>query len=237
MAGLSPHAVAPRVKAIREAAAAAGRDPSSVKIFAMITPIIGKDEDDVRRKYDEALKYVLIDGGLAQFSGSAGIDVSKFDLDHRLTEEDISQLHRVQSSLHNLRYRGEDVPELTPRNLGILASIGGTGAFPVGTASQVADAFEEWVNVADVDGFNIGYVITPGSFEDAVELLVPELRARGLLPDATPDTAAPVTFRERIYGAGQKHLRSDHPGFRYKYDTYEQAVAEEGARRNGSGSH
>lgn len=104
------------MKAIREAAAAAGRDPASVKILAMITPIIGADDDDVKRKYDDALRYVLIDGGLAQFSASTGIDVSKFDLDHELGEEDVPpQIQRIQqTSLYNLRYRGDDVPKLTP---------------------------------------------------------------------------------------------------------------------------
>ena len=58
---------------------------------------------------------------------------------------------------------------------------------------------------------------------------MPELRRRGLLPDPPADDK-PVTFRERIYGEGQRGLRDDHPGFRYKYDTYEQAVAEDEIR-------
>ncbi|KAH8892474.1 DszA family xenobiotic compound monooxygenase [Thozetella sp. PMI_491] len=230
VAGLSPHIVAPRVKAIRDAAAAAGRDPSSVKIFAMITPIIGKDEEDVKRKYEDALKYKLIDGGLAQWSASNAIDVSKFDLDHQLTEEDIAiDLQRVHSALYGLQYRGDDVPKLTPRNLGTLVAIGGSGAMPVGTASQVADIFEQWVDIADVDGFNIGYVITPGSFVDAVELLVPELRRRGIYPEKEPDDAPARTFREQIYGVGQKGLRTDHPGYQYRYATYDEAIAKEQA--------
>ncbi|KAJ0269620.1 hypothetical protein COL940_012311 [Colletotrichum noveboracense] len=237
VAGLSPHVVAPRVKAIREGAIAAGRDPYSVKVFAMITPIIGKDEEDAKRKYEEALKYVLIEGGLAQFSATTGIDVSKFDLDHELTEKDVANhLQRIHSSLYNLRYRGDDVPKLTPRNLGTVTAIGGNGAMPVGTAAQVADVFQEWVDIADVDGFNIGYVITPGSFEDAVEYLVPELRSRGLLPEAIPAEAPAPTFREQIYGLGQKGLRSDHPGFKYKYDTYEETIAKEEATRADAGS-
>lgn len=92
---------------------------------------------------------------------------------------------------------------------------------PVGTASQVADAFEQWIDIADVDGFNLGYVITPGSFEDAVELLVPELRRRGLLAEAIPEDAPQQTLREQIYGVGQKGLRKDHPGYKFKYGTYE----------------
>ncbi|KAK9417331.1 putative Luciferase-like domain-containing protein [Seiridium unicorne] len=65
-AGLSPHVVARGARAIRKAA---------VKMFAMITPIIGKDEEDVKPKYDDALRYVPIDGGLAQLSASTGINV------------------------------------------------------------------------------------------------------------------------------------------------------------------
>jgi alkanesulfonate monooxygenase SsuD/methylene tetrahydromethanopterin reductase-like flavin-dependent oxidoreductase (luciferase family) len=35
----------------------------------------------------------------------------------------------------------------------------------VGSAETVADILEEWVEVADLDGFNGGYVVSPGSFE------------------------------------------------------------------------
>ncbi|KAL7625726.1 hypothetical protein AAE478_004949 [Parahypoxylon ruwenzoriense] len=230
VSALSPHILAPRVKAIRAAAAEAGRDPDSVKVFAMITPIIGADADDAKRKYGDALKYVLIEGGLAQFSASTGIDISKFELDHELTPDDISVIARVHSAVGNLQYRGNDVPKLTPRNLGIVSAIGGMGAMPVGTASEVADILEEWVDIADIDGFNLGYVITPGSFEDAVNYLVPELRRRGRYPTESPaaeEDDDPTTLREQIYGKGQVHLRADHPGFRYKYDTYEDAIAKE----------
>ncbi|KAI5859411.1 DszA family xenobiotic compound monooxygenase [Durotheca rogersii] len=237
VSGLSPHILAPRVKAIREAAAAAGRDPASIKVFAMITPIIGADADDARRKYEDALRYVLVEGGLAQFSATTGVDVSRFDLDRELTEHDISAIARVHSAVGNLRYQGDDVPRLTPRNLGVVSAIGGMGAMPVGTAAEVADELERWIDVADIDGFNLGYVVTPGSFEDAVNYLVPELRRRGRYPPEIPDHGADglpstPTFREQIYGKGQVHLRADHPGFRYKYDTYEDAIAQEELARS-----
>lgn len=232
VAGLSPHIVAPRVKAIREGAIAAGRDPQSIKIFAMITPIIGKDAADAERKHREALKYASEEGGLSQWCAATGVDVSKLDPDHLLTEEDLPQgqwARLQQSSAYNLQYSGTDVPPLTVRNLGKLVAIGGSGAMPKGSPSQIADIFEDWVNIADVDGFNIAYVISPGSFEDVTELLAPELRKRGLLDDPIKEGAPVLTYRERIYGKGQKGLRSDHPGFKYKFDTYEQTIAEEEA--------
>lgn len=33
-------------------------------------------------------------------------------------------------------------------------AIGGNGPIMVGTASQVADSLQKWVDIADVDGFN-----------------------------------------------------------------------------------
>lgn len=67
-----------------------------------------------------------------------------------------------------------------------------------------------------MDGFNIGYIISPSSFEDVTGLLVPELRKRGLY-DPLPGSA----LRERIYGEGQKSLRDDHTGSQHKYDVYD----------------
>ena len=60
------------------------------------------------------------------------------------------------------------------------------------------------------------YAITPGSFEDVVELLIPELRRRGLFWD---DYAVPGgTYRENVYAkAGQTGLLPDHPASSYRW--------------------
>jgi long-chain alkane monooxygenase len=58
----------------------------------------------------------------------------------------------------------------------------------------------------------LAYGITPGTFEDVVEYLVPELQDRGLLRTSYEGT----TLRENFYGAGQARLRDDHPGARYR---------------------
>ncbi len=69
--------------------------------------------------------------------------------------------------------------------------------------------------------------MSPGNFGDVSDLLAPELRRRVLLDDPVQPDAPSLTYRERRYGQSQKGLRSDHVGFRYKYDTYEQTIAEE----------
>jgi hypothetical protein len=75
----------------------------------------------------------------------------------------------------------------------------------------------QWINEADVDGFNMAYISNPGSFEDIVELLIPELRKRGLLFE---DYAVPGgTFRENLLRQpGQKTLRDDHYGSQFTFE-------------------
>lgn len=223
VSALSPQILAPRVKAIRAKAAEMGRDPKSVKVFAIMTPIIGKTSEEAKAKYETALKYASEEGGLAFFSGNSGIDLSKYDLDTEIKPEDSNVDSKVHSLVNSLSYHGSDVPRWTPRNIGKVISIGGNGPVPVGSPEEVADVLEQWIDIADLDGFNIGYVVTPGSFEDLVNLLVPELRKRGRY--------APIgesgTMRERIYGQGQSKLRQDHVGSSYKYDAYKSRSEEE----------
>lgn len=46
--------------------------------------------------------------------------------------------------------------------------------------------------MADLDGFNLAYVTTPGTFEEVDDLLVSELRRRGIYPKAR-DEEGPLT--------------------------------------------
>ncbi|KAL2839125.1 luciferase-like domain-containing protein [Aspergillus pseudoustus] len=212
----SPHILAPRIKAIRKAAEDSGRDPSSLKVFAIFTPILGRTDEEAKAKYEEALKYASAEGGLAFYSSNIGVDLSKFPLDTEITPDDVHIDARVHSSINTLSYHGADVPKWTPRNIGKAVSIGGNGPVAVGTPEKVADIMQEWIRVADLDGFNIGYVWTPGTFEDVVELLVPELRSRRVYAPRGESG----TMRERVYGEGQKGVRDDHPASKYRYEVY-----------------
>ena len=144
--------------------------------------------------------------------------MSKVPLGKEITKEDSLEVHKVTSALSAFTTTSENVPKWTPEVVAERASIGGLGPVSVGSPSTVADELERWVAEADVDGFNLGYVTTPGSFEDVVDLLVPELRRRGIYPQKTDG----LTAREKVYGAGQAHLREDHVGSTYKYDVYKE---------------
>jgi FMN-dependent oxidoreductase (nitrilotriacetate monooxygenase family) len=228
----SPVVLAPKIAKIRALAKEKGRDPSSIKVFATFTPILGETDEEAEEKYGELKSYASEIGGLVLVSGWTGIDLSKYPPDHVLTADDATEDHRVRSLLDQFTVTSPDVPKWTPRVIAEKASIGGLGPVAVGSPKKVADELERWVKEADVDGFNIGYVTTPGSFEDVVELLVPELRRRGIYAEVPQEGKDEEwTAREKVYGKGQKGLRDDHEGAKYRYDVYEKTEKQEQKKR------
>ncbi|KAK8129058.1 hypothetical protein PG984_010166 [Apiospora sp. TS-2023a] len=217
----SPTILRPKVDAIRRLAASKGRDPESIKFFATFTPILGATDEEAREKHAELKKYASVVGGLVLVSGWTGIDLSALPLDHEITAADSAEIHKVTSILDAFTTTSEKIPRWTPRIIAERASIGGLGPTSVGSPATVADEMERWVREGDIDGFNIGYVTTPGSFEDVVDLLVPELQRRGIYPEI-PREDQQLTARERVYGEGQRGLRDDHPGSKYKYSVYQE---------------
>ena len=82
----------------------------------------------------------------------------------------------------------------------------------MGTPTEVADAIEGWVRDTDLDGFNLQQLLTPGTAEDFIELVVPELQRRGLYRTRYAES----TLRERLFGKGRSRLPGTHPGARYR---------------------
>lgn len=52
--------------------------------------------------------------------------------------------------------------------------------------------------------------------------MIPELRRRGLYPEAPGEDTEPTTAREKVYGKGQAKLREDHIGHSYSYENYKE---------------
>jgi len=92
--------------------------------------------------------------------------------------------------------------------------LGGLGAKIVGSAKTVADELERWVEIADIDGFNLSHITNPGSFEDIIEFLIPELQKRGLFRSKVAQEG--LTARESYIGKG-RWLADDHPGKKYRW--------------------
>ena len=95
--------------------------------------------------------------------------------------------------------------------MGDVARLLGKTTRIVGTPEQIADRLQEWSD-AGVDGVNLMYSTTPGTFVDFIEYVAPELQRRGLMQREY----SPGTLREKLFGAGQ-YLPDRHVGRSYRY--------------------
>lgn len=85
---------------------------------------------------------------------------------------------------------------------------GARAAVVVGSASEVADELLSWVDETDVDGFNLVRTVMPESLDAVVDLLVPELQARGVFKTAYREE----TLREKLFPGREARLAGSHPG-------------------------
>src|SRR5271163_1528754 len=207
VSGPTPQIVAGPVRALRAAAAELGRDPRSIKVFTMLTPVVAETHDAAVAKLDEYRQYVSTTGALALFGGWTGVDLAELDAGEPLryvkTDANRSALASFTTAAPERSW--------TVRELAEEIGIGGRGPVLTGSPTEVADELERWVDEADVDGFNLAYVTTPGTFVDFARFVVPELRRRGRVPEA----ASRATLRERLGGSGPL-LPADHPGAEYR---------------------
>lgn len=196
------------VSKIRDALEAAGRDRYSAKIYQLVTIITDETSEKAQAKHEDYQQYASVEGALVFMSGWMGIDLSQYDLDDPIGDV---KSNAIQSAVANFQAASEDGSEWTVRDIAAWAGIGGLGTRIVGSGPEVADQLQSWVDATDVDGFNLAYAITPGTFEDIVEFVIPELQAR----DAYPSDYAPGSLRNKLHGRGD-HLPAEHRGAGFK---------------------
>jgi len=197
---------------IRNRAVAAGRSRDSVKVFTLLTVITGESDEAAQAKYRDYLSYANGEGMLSFYGGWTGIDFSEYDPDQPLEAIDNDSIRSVLELLAT----ADPDRKWTPRDIIKHRSIGGLGPVLVGGPKTVADEMERWVDVGGIDGFNLAYAITPGTFEDLVEFIVPELQRRGRVrtsmratPCAKTSSTAlrptpPMTIRRRVIAERSK---------------------------------
>jgi FMN-dependent oxidoreductase (nitrilotriacetate monooxygenase family) len=208
VSGLNPAKVGEAIRATRELARQAGRNPEDILFFLYAKVITGDSEADVRRKHDEYLSNVNYDGALALLSGGAGIDFSEYDPDAPL---EYVETNAVRALMQAFVHPGSD-HRWTLRELVKLVGLSGGGPLLMGTPEQLADIMAKWVD-AGLDGFNLAYMVTPGSFVDFVDGVVPILQRRGMMQAEYEDG----TLREKLKGRGIARLREPHPAVRYRH--------------------
>ncbi|HEX3711819.1 MAG TPA: NtaA/DmoA family FMN-dependent monooxygenase [Trebonia sp.] len=192
----------------RAQAAAAGRDPATIKFMAGAAVIAGKSDADVARKVETFTRLRSVDGHLAH--SGAGLDWTRYPAGTRVGDI----IARKEPGYQRLIRQYEHTPGLTVGEiLGQTTGFDRGPFYVAGTPKVVADAIETWLDEGGIDGINLRQFLTPGTAEDFIELVVPELRRRGRYREGYAEGA---TLRERLFGPGHARLMPDHPGARFR---------------------
>lgn len=185
-----------------------GRSPDSVKFFPLAFIITGPDDDAVARRVAEYERLWSLNGYLAHHA--QGLDYTKYD-----PAETVGAIIDRQDPGYQSLIGGFGFPrDFTIGQIVEQIKASSRGPFYVaGTPRVVVDEIERWIDVAGIDGFNLVQYHTPGTAEQFIEFIVPELRRRGLFREGY---TAGETLRERVAGPGHSRLADDHPGARYR---------------------
>ena len=153
-----------------------GRNPDDIKIFPSFVPFVGETESIAREK--QAFHNELADpiSGLITLSVHTDHDFSQYDLDAPI--EDV--VVPGTQGLFDVARRLSVKDNLTLRDIGKLYAQGVLLPQFVGTASQIADQIEEGFLGGEADGYILSAAQAPGTFDDFVDVVVPELQRRGL---------------------------------------------------------
>lgn len=162
---------------VKKRAAEFGRSPDSVLIMPGLVPFVGATREEAQAKRDELDALIPEAMGVALLSHMAGKDLSGYPVDGPLPEVESTNLEKTRQNLVVDLARRENltIRELYKR----LVALRGHYAV-VGTASDIADKMQEWLEAGAADGFNITPALMPHSLADFVDHVVPELQRRGI---------------------------------------------------------
>ncbi|MFN3449768.1 MAG: LLM class flavin-dependent oxidoreductase [Roseococcus sp.] len=168
-------------RAFKDQVASAGRDPARVRVCPAVYVILGETEAAAAEKRALIESLARPVDGLALLSEVLNYDFSRKGLEEAFTDEELAGIKGLQA------IRDRVVAQSGKRNptLRDFVEISGRGTireFPVfcGAPARVAEEMQAWFEQEACDGFVLAATHMPGTYEDVVRLLVPELQRRGL---------------------------------------------------------
>ncbi|GIZ11984.1 LLM class flavin-dependent oxidoreductase [Pseudomonas sp. NCCP-436] len=199
--GQNKEAVRAQIDKVRAAAVAAGRPAEAIKVFMGISVIVAPSEAEARDKLAEYQRHASPEAGIAHFSASTGIDLAAFGLDEPIVERKTNAIESVVKSFSGW----------TKRRLLQQHALGGRYPQAAGSPSQVADQLLAWIDETGLDGFNLTRTVTPESYADFIDLVVPELQQRGRYKTAYTEGS----LRQKLFGQGSR-LTAPHPAANWR---------------------
>ena len=161
---------------VKSRAAALGRHADEIRIMPGVMTFIGRTHEEAQEKYQRLQSLIHPQVGWIVLKRHLGIDLSGMPLDEPFPELELTPdfPSRQKLLIDMARGDGLTVRQFYERVVGARGHL-----LAIGTAAQVADQFEEWIDGQGADGFNLMLPWLPTALDDVVDLLVPELQRRG----------------------------------------------------------
>jgi FMN-dependent oxidoreductase (nitrilotriacetate monooxygenase family) len=153
------------------------RAPGSVKLIYGLQTVVAETRSEALDKYERIKGCIPLEGALAWMSGHFGLDFSKMSLDENVKNLEVPGIQGLFESIIYAKDPEGKVP-VTVREAALIYAQGMGMPVAVGTAADIADQMETYMDEGGADGFMLVATYTPGCFEEFVDLVVPELQRR-----------------------------------------------------------
>ena len=147
--------------------------------------VVAETRSEAEDKYERIKACIPLEGALAWISGHFGLDFSKMDLDENVKNLEVPGIQGLFESIIYAKDPKGLVP-VTVKEAALIYAQGMGMPVAVGTAKDVADQIESYMDDGGADGFMLAATYTPGCYEEFVDLVVPELQRRGRYRTAYP---------------------------------------------------
>lgn len=155
-----------------------------IKVLPGLVTYVGRTYEEALEKKAALDERLPIETALKQLSFFTQQDCYNWELDEKVpplppVEEFTGPVGRYETVLEIIQDTDPTVREL----IGYL-SAGGGHLTLIGTPKDIVNQMKKWVEAGVADGFNLMPPTLPGSLDDFVELVVPELQRVGLFREA-----------------------------------------------------
>ncbi len=156
------------------------REPGSVKYIYGLQTVVAETRSEAQEKYERIMSCIPLEGALAWISGHFGLDFSKMDLNDNVQNIEVPGIQGLFESILYAKDPEGKLP-VTVKEAALIYAQGMGMPRAVGTAKDVVDQMEYYMDEGGADGFMLAATYTPGCFEDFANLITPELQRRGRL--------------------------------------------------------
>ncbi len=166
-----------------------GRDPAALQIINFCGPVVARTQAEAEALAAEISERIPAEAAIANMSGHWNMDLTALPPDTRLSA--LGEIEGTRGMVEAFQATGDPTLAEVARSYLNMAS---QEAF-VGTPEKVADTLQDLFENGGVDGFQFSpQWYAPDYYRDIVDLLIPELRNRGLVRDRYTG----VTLRQHL---------------------------------------